>query len=133
MSRSPDTKRRHLQERLERQAARARAEQAAQDGAGHVAQIQARIAEPANPLSTEFMRWNQFMHLPAVWAALAAKPLYAITADEVACLLADTIRAAAFDGVVGTEPDALQVVARRALPLAARFESAWRDYWRNHS
>lgn len=134
-NRPPHTKRQQLRDRIAARAERAReaaklAEYEERQEASR-AHGSAREAEPPNVLHEQFMSWNQYMHLPKIWAELAAKPLYAITADEIARLLGDTIRAAAMDKLY--EPSALESVARKALPLAAKLEAEWRKYWRQHS
>lgn len=138
MNLSPETKRAQLEARLAKRAERGRI--AAADAAVKmtVATIQARSASPRNPLADRAADWNNYMHLPTVWADLARKQLYEITALEVAALLAATIGVAtrrSFDsrGRVYDENGVHVLVARKALPFAAEFHEKWLEYWRQQS
>lgn len=139
MTRSPETKRRQLAQRLAERAERGKLAAASAAVDLHVATLQARAASPRNPLADRAAHWNNYMHLPTVWADLARKQLYDITADEMATLLAATIRAATSAGSIDSSggvvsPDSVFViVARKALPFAAEFHAKWLEYWRQQS
>lgn len=139
MTRSPETKRRQLAQRLAERAERGKLAAASAAVDLHVATLQARAASPRNPLADRAAQWNNYMHLPTVWADLARKQLYEVTADEMAALLAATIRAATSAGTVDrfgrvvTADSVFVIVARKALPFAAEFHAAWLDYWRQQS
>ena len=66
--------------------------------AQHLVTFQARAALPRNPPASRETDWNNYRHLPPVWAELARKQLYEITALEVAALLAATIKVATSAG-----------------------------------
>jgi len=103
-----------------------------------VATLQAHAASPRNPLADRAAYWNSYMHLPPLWADLARKQLYDITALEVAALLAVTIEVATGrgrgrDGNLYDEEGVHVLVARKALPFAAEFHAKWLEYWRQQS
>lgn len=134
MTRTTEQKLRQQRERAQQRAQRARVDEATQAVELLGANASARAASPRNILAEQAGRWNHYMHLPVIWCDLAKKQLYEVTADEVAALLAITIRAAEMDKMGEQyEETAAQMVARRALPLAAEFEARWRDYWRDQS
>lgn len=134
MTRTTEQRLRHQRERAEQKAKRERLEQADKAWELHGANASARAASPRNILAEQAGRWNHYMHLPVIWCDLAKKQLYEVTADEVATLLAQTIRAAEMDKMGEQyQETAAQLVARRALPLAAEFEARWREYWRDQS
>ena len=90
---------------------------------------------PQNPLASREADWNNYMHLPPVWADLARKQLYEIPALEVVALLAATIKVASsagsLDGGRVVVADSVYVVvACKALPFAADFYATWHEYWR---
>ena len=98
----------------------------------HQVTVQARAALPQNPLASREADWNNYMHLPPAWADLARKPLYEITALEVATLLAATIKVAtsagSLDGGRVVAADSVYGgVARKALPFAADFYATWHE------
>ena len=140
MTRSPETRRRQLAERLELRAERAKFEAADAAVVRHLTTVQARAALPQNPLASREADWNNYMHLPPVWADLACKQLYEITALEVAvaALLAATIKVATSAGSLDDgrmiAADSVYVgVARKALPFAADFYATWHEYWRQQA
>lgn len=138
MDRSPETKRRQQAERLAQRALRARQAEAAEVVDLQAAGRMARAASPRNPLTVKAVDWNDYVHLPRIWASLARKQLYEVSAHEVAELLAATIRMAngmkdAGD-VSRLPPDnAFVIVARKALPFAAEFHAIWAEYWKQQS
>ena len=140
MTRSPETRRRQLAERLELRTERAKVEAADAAVAQHLVTVQARAALPQNPLASREADWNNYMHLPPVWADLARKQLYEITALEVAvaALLAATIKVATSAGSLDDgrmiAADSVYVgVARKALPFAADFYATWHEYSRQQA
>ena len=140
MTRSPETRRRQLAERLELRTERAKVEAADAAVAQHLVTVQARAALPRNPLASREADWNNYMHLPPVWADLGRKQLYEITALEVAvaALLAATIKVATSagsldDGRVVVADSVYVVVACKALPFAADFHATWHEYWRQQA
>ena len=98
MTRSPETRKRQLAGRLELHTERAKVEAADAAVAQHLITFQARAALPRNPLASRETDWNNYRHLPPVWADLARKQLYETTALEVAALLAATIKVATSAG-----------------------------------
>ena len=138
MTRSPETRRRQLAERLELRTERAKFEAVDAAVVQHQVTVQARAALPRNPLVSRDTDWNNYMHLPPVWADLARKQLYEITALEVAALLAATIKAAtsagSLDGRRVVAADSVYVgVACKALPFAAGFYATWHEYSRQQA
>ena len=138
MTRSPETRKRQLAGRLELRAESAKVEAADAAVAQHLVTVQARAALPQNPLASREADWSNYRHLPPVWADLARKQFYEITALEVAALLAATIKAAtsagSLDGGRVVAADSVYVgVARKASPFAADFYATWHEYWKQQA